>query len=201
MQYDRGLWRQAALFALQRQQHTQAVHRNCARSPADGVLELSVTSMIKVESQEVSEPDDPDAIKQTRSLGLVVLDSLSCSTPRPSLTADRHIGRVLVQADTTMSGSRRYREPGGRLYDEPGVGARSGMRVKESAIDLDDFLEAGRRALNRGMSSTVPSLAQSSDVEDESDDESVGTARHVTSINGRASSSMLIVQSKWHFAC
>lgn len=107
--------------------------------------------------------------------------SLSCKLPQR---------KGLVEGKKTMAGLRRYREPGGRMYDEPGVGARSGMRVKDGAFDLDDFLEAGRKALNQGSSIAHPTHA-----DDDSDDESVGTARHAHK-SPRASSSMLIVESE-----
>jgi hypothetical protein len=80
------------------------------------------------------------------------------------------------------------------MYDEPGVGARSGMRVKDGAFDLDDFLEAGRRALNQGSSTRI-GLAHQPYTDDDSDDESVGTARQAIT-SPRASSSMLIVESE-----
>lgn len=58
-----------------------------------------------------------------------------------------------------------------RRYHEPGVGSRTGMRMADGALDLDEFFQAGRRAL---IGSPRRSIARSS----------------ISSISSRASSGL-----------
>ena len=55
-----------------------------------------------------------------------------------------------------------------RRFHEPGVGARTGMRVADGEMDLNAFFQAGRKALG----------AESVQEEEEDDDSEPGIARH-----------------------
>lgn len=87
---------------------------------------------------------------------------------------------------------------GDKLYDEPGVGSRTGMRFADGAFDLDEFIEAGRRAMKQQSRRSAESFHVRSDssIAGDSDEESVGTARGLAT-EIRASSSMLLVESEF----
>lgn len=101
-----------------------------------------------------------------------------------------------------MSNARQHCGLGGgggrdKLYHGPGVGSRTGMRFADDAFDLDEFIEAGRRAMKQQNRRSAGSSHVGSDSNTgDSDDESVGTARGVAT-DIRASSSMLLVNSEY----
>ncbi|UZJ56540.1 hypothetical protein CBS101457_005860 [Exobasidium rhododendri] len=84
-----------------------------------------------------------------------------------------------------------------RRFHEPGVGARTGMRIEEGMTNLDDFLNAARLAMNGGTSkrTATGAVTDPSDSGEDSGEDSEG--RHETAIENikPGSSSMMIVQS------